>query len=172
MKVLHTIKLEPGTAGTTIHFRFAAPKTRLEKGLMEQIGPAYGQALRSGIPALIAQLDAVLAARDADRGPEPELIRPPDGPLSGLQPLMVVGCRSVERAERRVPQVLERVDLASSYRRSSREAARRDLASLVECWVSATRPDARVNGLKDVGANGCTDASGDYSRVVDSAPYA
>jgi uncharacterized protein YndB with AHSA1/START domain len=92
VKVLHTIELEPNTAGTTIHFRFAAPKTKREKGLMEHIGPAYGQALRSGIPTLIAQLDAALAARDADRGPEPELIRPrPDGPLSGLQPLVIVG---------------------------------------------------------------------------------
>ena len=35
VKVLHTIELEPGTAGTTIHFRFAAPKTRREKALME-----------------------------------------------------------------------------------------------------------------------------------------
>jgi hypothetical protein len=55
---------------------------------MQEIGPAYGHALRSGIPSLIAQLDAALAARDADRGPEPELARPrPDGPLAGLQPL-------------------------------------------------------------------------------------
>jgi hypothetical protein len=59
---------------------------------MEVIAPAYGQALQSGIPSLIAQLDAELAARDADRGPEPELITPrPDGPLSGLQPLVIVG---------------------------------------------------------------------------------
>jgi hypothetical protein len=92
VKVLHTIELEPGTAGTTIHFRFGAPKTRRETALMKDIGPAYGQALRSSIPSLIAQLDARLAARDADRGPEPELIRPrPDGPLSGLQPLVIIG---------------------------------------------------------------------------------
>jgi uncharacterized protein YndB with AHSA1/START domain len=92
VKVLHTIELEPGTAGTTIHYRFAAPKTRREKALMEHIGPAYGAALRSGIPGLIAQLDAALAAREADRGPEPELTGPrPGGPLSGLQPLVIVG---------------------------------------------------------------------------------
>lgn len=59
---------------------------------MEHIGPAYGGALQSGIPSLIAQLEAALAARDADRGPEPELTRPrPDGPLSGLQPLLIIG---------------------------------------------------------------------------------
>jgi len=92
VKVLHTIELEPGTAGTMINFRFAAPKTRREMALMKEIGPAYAQALQSGLPGLIAQLDAALAAREADRGPEPELARPrPDGPLSGLQPLVIVG---------------------------------------------------------------------------------
>jgi class 3 adenylate cyclase len=92
VKLLHTVEFEPGTTGTTIHFRYAAPKTRREKELMKVIAPAYGQALRSGIPSLIAQLDAELAARDADRGPEPELIRPrPGGPLSGLGPLVIVG---------------------------------------------------------------------------------
>jgi uncharacterized protein YndB with AHSA1/START domain len=92
VKVLHTIELEPTTAGTTIHLRFGAPKTKRERTLMEHIGPTYGQALQSGIPSLIAQLEAELAARDADRGPEPELIRPrPDGPLSGLQSLLIVG---------------------------------------------------------------------------------
>ena len=92
VKVLHTIELEPGTAGTTVHLRFAAPKTRREKALMEHIGPAYGGALRANIPSLIAQLDAELAARENGRGPEPELARPsPDGPLSGIQPLVIVG---------------------------------------------------------------------------------
>jgi hypothetical protein len=91
VKVLHTIELEPGTAGTTIYFRFGAPKTRREKALMETIGPAYGQALEASIPSLIAQLDAELAARNANRGPEPELSRPRvDGPLSGIQPLLIV----------------------------------------------------------------------------------
>jgi uncharacterized protein YndB with AHSA1/START domain len=92
VKVLHTIELEPVTSGTIIHLRFAAPKTRREKALMEHIGPAYGGALESGIPTLVALLEAELAARDAGRGPEPELARPsPDGPLSGLRPLVIVG---------------------------------------------------------------------------------
>lgn len=44
----------------------------------------------SGIPSLIAQLEGELAAREADRGPEPELAAPrPDGPLAGLQPLTI-----------------------------------------------------------------------------------
>ena len=91
VKLLHTIELVPGTAGTTIHFRFAAPKARREAALAKDIGAAYGQALRSSLPGLIAQLDAELAARDADRGPEPELAGPrPDGPLSGLGPLVMI----------------------------------------------------------------------------------
>jgi uncharacterized protein YndB with AHSA1/START domain len=92
VKVLHTVELEPTTDGTTIHIRFGAPKTKREQALMVDIGAAYEQALRSSLPSLIAQLDAELAARDADRGLEPELAQPrADGPLSGLQPLLIVG---------------------------------------------------------------------------------
>ena len=60
VRVLHTIELEPVTSGTIIHLRFAAPTTRREKGLMEHIGPAYGAALRSGIPMLLTLLEAEL----------------------------------------------------------------------------------------------------------------
>jgi hypothetical protein len=92
LKVLHTVELEPTTTGTTIHFRFAAPKSRREMALMKEIGPAYGQALQASSPGLVAQLDAALAARGADSAPEPELARPrPGGVLSGLQPLAIVG---------------------------------------------------------------------------------
>jgi len=92
VKMLHTVELEPGAVGTMIHFRFGAPKTPREMALMKQIGPAYEQGLRASIPSLIAQLDAELAARDGDPGPEPELIRPrPGGLLSGIQPLVIVG---------------------------------------------------------------------------------
>jgi hypothetical protein len=90
--VLHTIELEPTTTGTTIHMRFAPPKTKREMPLMKVIGPAYAHALEAHAPGLVAQLDAELAAREADRGPEPELATPkPGGPLSGLQPLVIVG---------------------------------------------------------------------------------
>ena len=90
VKVLHTIEFEPVPAGTVIHLRYGQAKTRREKGLMDHIAPAYGQALLSGFPSLVAQLDAEIAARDADRGPEPELSAPrPDGPLNGLKPLVI-----------------------------------------------------------------------------------
>jgi Protein of unknown function (DUF2652)/Polyketide cyclase / dehydrase and lipid transport len=92
LRVLHTIELEPTTTGTTIHMRFAAPKTKREMPLMEVIGPAYGQALEANCPTLVAQLDAALAAREGERAPEPELAMPkPDGPLSGRQPPVIVG---------------------------------------------------------------------------------
>ena len=91
VKVLHTIELEPDPTGTVIHFRYGAPRTRREMTLMKEIGPAFGQMLRSSLPSLVAQLDARLAARDADGGSEPELVQPrPGGPLSGLQPLVIV----------------------------------------------------------------------------------
>jgi hypothetical protein len=92
LRVLHTIELEPTTTGTTIHMRFGAPKTKREMPLMNVIGPAYAQALESQAPGLVAQLEAELAVRDADRASEPELVTPrPGGPLSGLQPVVIVG---------------------------------------------------------------------------------
>lgn len=92
VKLLHTIELEPTSVGTTIHIRFGAPKTRREKLLMETMGSAYEHALEGSIPSLISQLGAELAAREADRGPEPQLPGPkPDGLLAGLQPLGIVG---------------------------------------------------------------------------------
>jgi uncharacterized protein DUF2652/polyketide cyclase/dehydrase/lipid transport protein len=81
VKVLHTIELEPTTVGTIIHFRYGAPKTRREVAAMEVIAPAYGEALRSTIPSLTAQLDAALAGRVADGVPEPELPAPRSGGL-------------------------------------------------------------------------------------------
>jgi Protein of unknown function (DUF2652)/Polyketide cyclase / dehydrase and lipid transport len=85
LRVLHTIELEPTTTGTTIHMRFAAPKVKREMPLMQEIGPAYAHALEVHAPALVAQLDAELAAREMGQGPEPELIGPkPDGVLAGL----------------------------------------------------------------------------------------
>jgi hypothetical protein len=92
VKVLHTIELEPVGSGTIIHLRFAAPKTKREKALMEDhIAPAYGAALQSAIPTLIALLDAQLVARETGRGPEPELAVPRrDGPLATRTPLVIV----------------------------------------------------------------------------------
>ncbi|HEX5828145.1 MAG TPA: DUF2652 domain-containing protein [Candidatus Limnocylindrales bacterium] len=59
----HTIELEPVPDGTRIHFRFAAPRTKRERALAAPIGEAYGDALRSAIPALLAQLEDRAAVR-------------------------------------------------------------------------------------------------------------
>ncbi len=67
VKVLHTIELEPTADGTVIHLRFGAPRTRREKELMQEIGPAYGASLQAAIPSLIAQLDTEFAALDPPR---------------------------------------------------------------------------------------------------------
>src|SRR5437762_2492918 len=91
LRVLHTIELEPTATGTTIHMRFASPKTKREMPLMAVIGPAYGQALEASCPSLVAQLAAALDARGADGAPEPELTMPkPGGPLSALEPMAIV----------------------------------------------------------------------------------
>jgi len=92
VKLLHTIELEPTASGTTIHFRFAPPKSRRELALMPMIGPAYGEALRAHIPGLIAQLEAAVAAAGGDGDAEPELPAPrPNGPLAGIRPLVIIG---------------------------------------------------------------------------------
>ncbi len=85
VRVLHTVEFEPVSTGTVIHILFGAPKTRREQALMKDIGPAYTGALQASFPGLIAQLEAELVARGADRDHEPQLPEPrPDGVLSGL----------------------------------------------------------------------------------------
>ena len=51
--------------------RFGAPKTKREKALMEHIGPAYGAALESGVPSLVAQLEDAVPRDDAGRARSP-----------------------------------------------------------------------------------------------------
>ena len=87
----HTIEFEPTPTGTTIHYRFAPPKRKKERPIAEQIGAAYGEALRSAVPRLLELLDEEVALREADRGPEPDLAAPkPDGPLAGIAPLSML----------------------------------------------------------------------------------
>ncbi len=62
IKVLHTIEFEPTPNGTTIHVRFAPPESEWEAKAMQEIGPAYGHALETHFPDLVAQLEAAHAA--------------------------------------------------------------------------------------------------------------
>jgi hypothetical protein len=82
VKVLHTIELEPNETGTTINFLFGPAKTEREQAAMEVIAPAYGEALRSGLPSLTAQLEAEFASLDTDEDPEPERPAPAPGNTS------------------------------------------------------------------------------------------
>ena len=92
VKMLHTVELEPSAEGTTIHFRYGSPKTRREKTGLAQIAAGVQERYEQTRLDLIAQLDAALATRAADNGPEPELPSPaPNGLLSGLQPQVVPG---------------------------------------------------------------------------------
>lgn len=79
VKLLHTVEFEPVTGGTVIHFRFAPPETQREADAMPSFAPAYEQAFRAAVPDLVSQLEATFAAREADRGPEPELPVPSPG---------------------------------------------------------------------------------------------
>lgn len=82
LRLLHTVELEPIPTGTRIHMRFAPPKGRKERAIAKDIGDHYGDALRAHLPGLLAQLDADVALREADRAPEAELPAPrPDGIL-------------------------------------------------------------------------------------------
>lgn len=86
VKILHTIELEPGAEGTTIHFRFGAPKSTREKAVMNDFAPHYGEGFRATFATLTAQLSAAFAAHGSDDLAEPALPDPsPDGPLSALQ---------------------------------------------------------------------------------------
>ena len=72
VKVPHTIEFEPTAEGSTVHIRYGKPKTKREREAAAVFGPPYLEALRAAAPALVEQLEAVFAAVEADRGPEPE----------------------------------------------------------------------------------------------------
>jgi hypothetical protein len=91
VKMLETIELEPRPDGTTIHYRFARPKTSRELAIMKEIGPPYVAMLEASQQGLIDQIEAARSAREREAADEPDLAAPrPDGPLAGLQPLLIV----------------------------------------------------------------------------------
>ena len=89
VKLLHTIEFEPTTTGTTIHMRYAAPKSRRQRAMAEQLGAAAEEAIRGGLPLLVDQLEEAAATAKGGMGgvPEPALPIPdPDGALGALGP--------------------------------------------------------------------------------------
>ena len=75
--MLHTIEFEPDHGRDhDPHPVRGAEDQDASRPSWSTSAPAYGQALQSGIPSLVAQLEAERADREADRGPEPELAEP------------------------------------------------------------------------------------------------
>jgi class 3 adenylate cyclase len=91
VKLPHTIEFEPVPDGTVIHMRYGPPASKAERARAASLGSAYGEALRSAVPALQAQLAEHHATRNADRGPEPSLPAPADPDrLSSMPPLRII----------------------------------------------------------------------------------
>jgi Protein of unknown function (DUF2652)/Polyketide cyclase / dehydrase and lipid transport len=85
MKMLATVELEPTASGTTISFRYAAPKAAKERAILQELLPVYEQMFAASSAAMINQLEADLAERSADPAREPDLpARKADGVLASL----------------------------------------------------------------------------------------
>jgi uncharacterized protein YndB with AHSA1/START domain len=92
IKMLSTVELEPTASGTTVHFRYAWPKTAKERAILEGLLPMYEGMFNASSAAMLNQLEADLADRIKDAQPEPELpARTPEGVLAGLAPVGLMG---------------------------------------------------------------------------------
>jgi hypothetical protein len=76
LRMLATVELEPTASGTTIHFRYAAPKAAKERAFLQEMLPVYEQMFAASSTAMVSQLEAELAERLADSPVEPELPAP------------------------------------------------------------------------------------------------
>jgi Protein of unknown function (DUF2652)/Polyketide cyclase / dehydrase and lipid transport len=76
MRMLATVELEPTASGTTIHFRYAAPKAAKERAFLQEMLPVYEQMFAASSTAMVSQLEAELAERLADSPVEPALPAP------------------------------------------------------------------------------------------------
>jgi uncharacterized protein YndB with AHSA1/START domain len=87
VKMLETIELEPTATGTTIHFRYAQPRTAKERAIMARLEPMYRGVFAARVTKLVERLDAETAARAAEQAEEPGLPAPTaDGVLVSLDP--------------------------------------------------------------------------------------
>lgn len=85
IRMLNTVELEPTATGTTIHFRYAAPKAARERAILLGALPVYEEIFLQSSASIMSQLEAELAARRVDATPEPDLpARNPEGILAGL----------------------------------------------------------------------------------------
>jgi hypothetical protein len=92
IKMLSTVELEPTASGTTIHFRYASPKTAKERAVFQGLAPMYEGIFKASTASMISQLEAELADRRIDPPLEPELpARKPDSVLAALAPDAMAG---------------------------------------------------------------------------------
>jgi uncharacterized protein YndB with AHSA1/START domain len=92
VKMLETIELEPTATGTTVHFRYGPPKTAKERAIVAGLEPMYREIFAARMAKLVEQLDAEMAARDAEQADEPQLPAPrADGVLAGFAPDAAAG---------------------------------------------------------------------------------
>jgi hypothetical protein len=73
MKMLATVELEPTASGTTIHFRYAAPKAAKQRAILQELLPVYEGMFAASSTAMISQLEDELADRRIDSPVEPAL---------------------------------------------------------------------------------------------------
>ncbi len=87
IRMLSTVELEPTASGTTIHFRYAAPKVAKERAVFQGLASMYEGIFEASSASMISQLEAELADRRIDPPSEPELpARKPGSILAGLAP--------------------------------------------------------------------------------------
>jgi uncharacterized protein YndB with AHSA1/START domain len=87
-----TAELEPTSDGTIMRMRFAPPKSRKERAIMEQMATMFEGIIRENERSLKAQLETETETDKAERPAEPELPTPtPDAPFAGIQPIRIVG---------------------------------------------------------------------------------
>ena len=85
IRMLNTVELEPTATGTTIHFRYAAPKAPKERAIFQGALPMYEAIFQQSSAAIMSQLEAELADRRKEASVEPELPAPkPKGVLAAL----------------------------------------------------------------------------------------
>jgi hypothetical protein len=92
IRMLNTVELEPTASGTTIHFRYLAPKAAKERAIFQDALPMYEQIFQASSAAIVSQLEAELADRRTDPSLEAELPAPrPESVLAALAPDTVAG---------------------------------------------------------------------------------
>ena len=76
IRMLNTVELEPTASGTTIHFRYLAPKAAKERAIFQGALPMYEQIFQQSSAAIVSQLEAELADRRNRSLPRPSYPRP------------------------------------------------------------------------------------------------